>query len=276
MNLTKENASRIERQSFTFVVRFSASSSILKVDLNPVESGASSFFGPSLVNFANLYQQFRFTELEVTAYPHHELAAANGNVSTTLVMGYNPMTAASAPASISEIAALSESACQVTGVTMPVKLRLNRKMLLRGAAVKWFHCDTTPDPDTAVQGQLIYAYAGTNSTTLVATWIVKTTIECRGPVAFGEFAKRFAALGPLLCPDSKSSEDDAKADELQPAPQSLVARKEVAVRDLSNDPNATVFVMEDTSPAPVSFFMGQRRPAVSMSKSAAGKKPPSA
>lgn len=251
MNLTSQNAERVERQSFTFVTRFTGSSTVAKVDLNPVESGAASFFGPSLVNFANLYQQFRFVDLCVTIYPHAELPTATANASTLQIMGYTPMTSATAPSTAADIAALSESVVQVSGCSLPVKFKLNRKMLLRGAAVKWFHCDTTPDPDTGVQGQVHYIFAGTNSTTIVATWVVHCTIECRAPVAFGQFLERFKALGPVGSSDEKSDlTDEEQGLGLQPAPhtdQKLVA---VKVADLSEVPDGTVLVYEDELPRP--------------------------
>lgn len=249
MNLTSQNAERVERQSFTFVTRFTGSSTVAKVDLNPVESGAGSFFGPSLVNFANLYQQFRFVDLCVTIYPHAELPTSTANASTMQIMGYTPMVSATAPSSAADIAALSESVVQVSGCSLPVKFKLTRKMLLRGAAVKWFHCDTTPDPDTGVQGQVHYIFAGTNSTTIVATWVVHATIECRAPVAFGQFLERFKAMGPARWSDEKSDlTDDEQGLGLQPAPRTDLSLVPVRVADLSEVPDGTVLVYEDELP----------------------------
>lgn len=225
------------RQAFCYPLRFTSSSTVAVIDLNPVVTGASTFFGPSLVNFANLYQEFRFVSLEITVYPFSELPTATGNAATTLCLGFTPLVCASAPATLADCAALSECVLQVSGVSVPIVFRLGRKQLLQGAPVKWFHVDTSPDPDTGLQGQLHYINTGTNSTSLVQTWLVRSVIECRAPVVFGQFLRRMGIPQPL---------EDVKEDKeaLDPPPSTRLSFDVVDESELSQHPDYMVRVIE--------------------------------
>lgn len=214
MNLTNKNSNKAVRQTFSFYTRFTASASIARVDLNPVITGASTFFGPALVNFANLYEQFRFVEIKVQIQPHQDFDGTAAQ-STAMVMGYAPMKAASAPTTAEDISALTECVVQSTGVTVPAVFSLRRRCLMPPTVVKWYNVDTSPDPVTGIQGSIYYTYAGTNSGTLTATWLVQATIECRSPVNFGEFLSRQDIIAKR-----QPADGDLKVD-LSPAPQTV-------------------------------------------------------
>jgi hypothetical protein len=241
MNLTNKNAQKPVKQTFSFATRFVSVSGLSTVSLNPVVSGASSFFGPCLVNFANLYQEFRFLEIRVKMYPFAELPASGGNSHTAVAIGHNPMVAATAPSSLAKVMELSESAAQASACTLPVEFKLGRKQLLAGAQVKWFHCDTTPDPDTATQGEIHYYTSGTNSSGMVMFWVITATLECRAPVPFGEFVAKIRS-------DPGFASDDSKDDDLQPNPATaryIAVVEELKGQALGSVDSAAVAVVEE-------------------------------
>lgn len=173
------------RFASTHVTRFTAVGSATAVNVDPVNS--TSLFGSSVANMANLYQEFRCIRIRIRVAPFAESPSATGNNETLCVLGYTPATSASAPSTVDDVASLSQVAVQASGCAEFQTLVLNKGDLLGPARQKWYHTDTTPDPDTAVQGRIHYIFSGSNSTTLVTTWMVSSEWEFKGPVAFGQF-----------------------------------------------------------------------------------------
>lgn len=203
MNFTNQNSKKPVRQAFAHCIRFTASSTAARVDVNPVEAGASTFFGTSVTNLGNLYEQFRLVDLRVTMFPLAELPSATGNTHTMVTIGYNPMTSASGLSTHDDIIQLADSSMTASGCMVPVTFRLSRKELFRGKNVKWYHVDDSPDPDTAVQGQIVYVATGSNSTTAVVCWVIRSVWEFRAPVPFGEFVEKVKSNPSAFQADSK-------------------------------------------------------------------------
>jgi len=190
MNVTSHNAARPVRQRFSQLLRFAASGTIKVIDVSPVVATSVSFFGTQASNMANQFSEFRLNGLSVYLMPFQELPSSTGNVQTLMMMAYVPQVQAAGPGSVSDISNLSDVAVQVSGCTQPMKFHLSKRQLWAGKIVKWLHTDVTPNPETGMQGQIVYASLGTNSGTAEQTWLVVSDWEFRGPVPFGEYLKR--------------------------------------------------------------------------------------
>ncbi len=183
---------KVVKQTFTNVKRFTLSSTVASVNIDPVNS--TSLFGSQVANMANLYQEFRCVGIKITLMPNPTDAGATGNTSTFLIIGHVPVESSSAPASATDVSQLSDVAVLTSGHSYPVTFRLNRKLLLSMRLQRWFHIDTTPNVTTDMQGALYYVASGTNSTTWVSTWLIQSMWEFRAPVPFGLFAKIAARI----------------------------------------------------------------------------------
>lgn len=175
------------KQAFSFFTRFTSSASVATINLDPVNS--TTFFGTSVSNMANLYQEFRLVGLRVHMYPNPTASAAS-NQSTALVIGHANQSSATAPTSVADISALSDCAVLTSGMTVPAVFKLGKKGLLANTVMKWFHVDVTPNTVTDMQGRIYYAATGTDSGTWVQNWLVHSVWEFRSPVPFGLFLDR--------------------------------------------------------------------------------------
>ncbi len=190
--MTDHNSSksRVTKQSFTHQIRFTSSSSVNSINVDPVNS--TSFFGSQVANMANLYNEFRCVGIKLTMYPHQIIdPAANANNQTSLAIGYSPVPPATSPSTVTEVCQLDDVAIITSGQTLPVKFVLGRKQLMGLRLLKWYHQDVTPNTVTDMQGRIFYAAHGTNSTTWTIQWLVQSVWEFRAPVPFGLFLEKF-------------------------------------------------------------------------------------
>jgi len=231
MNLNNShNAARPIRQAFVHWLQGAPGAVVTTFDVSPVTSSGTLLFGTNCTTEASLYAEFKCVGIEVTAFPSSHTNTGVTTDATAFAIGYSPTAAASAPSSFLNILALSDSAVQTIGCTVPVKFRLTRKMLSRGQQVKWYHQDVTPDVDTCIQGRLYYVCAGTHAADWVCMFLIRSTWEFRGPVSSGQFLERLRVQN--IGQDGSDS-GDCDSDDSKESPVILQSKRRRVAKKVS-------------------------------------------
>jgi hypothetical protein len=131
--------------------------------INPVN------FGLRLQSIADLYTQFRFTDLEFSFV---------NTVTSDIVAGWYPGVVGTAPSTVGTIGELECVAVDFGASTVPAHLRVSRSKLIGEASNKWFKCGAGTDADNQGEQQGTFCYACSVSCTF--TVMVRYTIEFCG------------------------------------------------------------------------------------------------
>jgi len=192
---------------------------------------------------ANLYNEFRLEKLKVMIYPTQTQDSGVGSSNTVWALGYAPQVAASAPASLSDVAELSELAVITSGMSIPSKFVLNHNSLIGPASLKWYHTGGSTN-DTKFQGALYFVASGTYSGTWELCIVVQSTWSFRSPVPFGEFL--FSRKGAVVA----NVDADVKVPEVVP------------------DSEDDILCVDDSSSDGVAIKLSCKRPAESAQQGA--------
>jgi len=191
------------RQAFTFKSRFTTSATINSFSVDPVNSATA--FGVPLITMAKQYQQFRCVGLEITVYPTQVAPSATGAADTALYIGYRSQRSGNPPSTGADVMESSVVLAHTDGMSVPSVFKIPRKMLTGMMIQPWLHQQVSGTAyEAQQQGDIYYIAEGTNSSTWVQLWVVRSEWEFRGEIPFDQELKLVAAprLGNLDAPPS--------------------------------------------------------------------------
>jgi len=139
---------------------------------------APNSLGTRLTALATVFQEHRF--LNVTIMLHPGFSAPG--VRTSYAVGYFKVPPLTPPANLAQVYTATSSRYSDTGDTLPVRLALNRPMLLNNVR-PWFTNQVASGSETLDSIQGVLYVSGTSTSTLDAMLEISYICAMRGPTS---------------------------------------------------------------------------------------------